>query len=124
MGGRGAQNQSRMGSKQGAKMERVQKKDQVSMNSNSNNPQLNQKVRVNAAHDQTVRCDEDDDEGMLNIEDEEEEEEDVQESGISGAQMRNMAGDEERQYNNRRNQLNPPKAAVMIDREPEREPEL
>lgn len=82
-------------------MERVQKKGDA--------------VDVKVAHDQTVRQEEidDDDEAVLNIDDEDDDDNNVH-SGII---------DEERAYTNRRGNLNPPKA-TMIDREPEREPEL
>jgi hypothetical protein len=99
---------TRMGAKQGGKMERVQKK--------AGQLGTDDHVEVRAAQDQTVRQEEidDEDEAVINIDDEEDDEDRVY-SGII---------DEERAYTNRRGNLNPPKATAMIDREPEREPEL
>ena len=50
-----------MGAKQGGKMEKVQRKEMQSSNND------NQRVSVKAAHDQTVKCEEDGEENEAEI---------------------------------------------------------
>jgi len=65
---------------------------------------------VKAAHDQTVKNDDDDDEAQIKFDDEDEENDPA------------SVIDEEYEYANNRGNLHPPKA--MVDREPEMEPEF